>query len=35
VTNSAIVPAGNGGVIDVFGLSSTDLAVMISGYFSR
>lgn len=35
VTNSAIVPAGAGGAIDVYAYRQTHLVVEISGYFGR
>jgi hypothetical protein len=35
VTNSAMVPAGTNGSIDVFAAGATDIKLMVSGYFSR
>ena len=35
VSNSAIVPAGTGGAIDVYAYRQTDIVVEISGYFGR
>jgi hypothetical protein len=34
VANAAIVPAGNGGSIDVFATNTTDLVLDINGYFA-
>ena len=34
VANAAIVPAGNGGAIDVFAQHDTDLVIDINGYFA-
>jgi hypothetical protein len=35
VTNSALIPAGTDGAIDVFAFRRTDVVVDISGYFAR
>ncbi len=35
VTNSAIIPAGTGGAIDIYAYRKTDVVLEISGYFSR
>lgn len=35
VTNSAIIPAGTGGGVNIYAFRRTNLAVEISGYFGR
>lgn len=35
VSNSAIVPAGTNGSIDIYASDHTDLQLMIGGYFFR
>jgi len=35
VSNSALIPAGTGGAIDIFAFRRTDVAVEIAGYFAR
>src|SRR5262249_8536823 len=35
VTNSAIIPAGTNGAIDIYAYRGTDVIVEVSGYFGR